>query len=72
MKAILAAIERAGAQGNDRSAVIEQFLGIERRGTVLGDYSIDGNGDTSLRRYGDYRVSDGRLVFDELLRVPTQ
>ncbi|HEV2819922.1 MAG TPA: branched-chain amino acid ABC transporter substrate-binding protein [Solirubrobacteraceae bacterium] len=71
MKAVLAAIERAGLQGNDRSVVIDQFLGLDRRGTVLGDYSIDRNGDTSLRRYGAFRVNDGRLVFDELLQVPT-
>lgn len=71
MNAILAAVERAGPRGNDRSAVTEQFLGLERRDTVLGDYSIDAGGDTSLRRYGAYRVSDGRLVFDELLEVPT-
>lgn len=71
MKAILAAIEQAGPRGNDRSVVAEQFLNLERRDTVLGDYAIDDNGDTSLRRYGAYRVSDGRLVFDELLEVPT-
>lgn len=68
-KAVLAAIERAGQRGNDRSAVIEQFLGLERRETALGDYSINLNGDTSLHRYGAYRVEDERLVFDELLRV---
>ncbi|MDQ3608915.1 MAG: branched-chain amino acid ABC transporter substrate-binding protein [Actinomycetota bacterium] len=71
VKAIMAAVERAGPQGNDRSAVTEQFLGLERRDTVLGDYSIAADGDTSLRRYGAYRVSDGRLVFDELIEVPT-
>lgn len=71
MKAILAAIEQAGPRGNDRSAVTQQFLGLERRDTVLGDYAIDANGDTSLRRYGAYRVSDGRLVFEELLAVGT-
>lgn len=71
MKAILAAIEQAGRRGNDRSAVTERFLGLERRATALGDYAIGSDGDTSLRRYGAYRVSDGRLVFDELLEVPT-
>jgi branched-chain amino acid transport system substrate-binding protein len=70
MKAVLAAIEQAGRRGNDRSAVTEQFLGLERRGTALGDYVMGSDGDTSLRRYGAYRVSDGRLVFDELLEVP--
>jgi branched-chain amino acid transport system substrate-binding protein len=70
MKAVLAAIEQAGPRGNDRSAVTEQFLGLERRGTALGDYVIGSNGDTSLSRYGAYRVSDGRLAFDELIEVP--
>ncbi len=70
MKAVLAAIEQAGPRGNDRSAVTEQFLGLERRGTALGDYVIGSDGDTSLSRYGAYRVSDGRLVFDELIEVP--
>ncbi|MDQ3768400.1 MAG: branched-chain amino acid ABC transporter substrate-binding protein [Actinomycetota bacterium] len=71
MKAVLAAIERAGPRGNDRSAVTERFIGLERRDTVLGDYAFDDNGDTSLRRYGAFRVNDGRLVLDELIEVPT-
>lgn len=70
MKAVLAAIERAGPRGNDRSAVTERLIGLQRRDTVLGDYAFDDNGDTSLRRYGAFRVSDGRLVLDELLEVP--
>lgn len=70
MKAVLAAIEQAGPRGNDRSAVTEQFLGLERRGTALGDYVIGSDGDTSLSRYGAYRVSNGQLAFDELLEVP--
>jgi len=71
MKAVLAAIERAGVRGNDRQAVVDQFLGMERRDTVLGDYSIDLNGDISLTDYGGYRVRGDRLVFDSLLRVAT-
>ncbi|MBW3549196.1 MAG: hypothetical protein KY452_13830, partial [Actinobacteria bacterium] len=59
-----------GPRGNDRSAVTERFIGLQRRDTVLGDYVFDDNGDTSLRRYGAFRVSGGRLVLAELLEVP--
>ncbi len=71
MKAVLAAVERAGLRGNDRQAVVDQFLGIARRGTVLGDYTIDRNGDISTSDYGGYRVRGDRLVFDTLLEVAT-
>jgi branched-chain amino acid transport system substrate-binding protein len=30
---------------------------------VLGTYSIDRDGDTTLRSFGAYGVSDGRLQF---------
>lgn len=71
MKAVLAAVERAGLRGNDRQAVVDQFLGMDRRDTVLGDYSIDRNGDISTTDYGGYRVRGDELVFDSLLRVAT-
>jgi hypothetical protein len=35
---------------------------------VLGRFSIDDNGDTSLNRVTGYRVRDGRLVFTAALR----
>ncbi|HEV2769628.1 MAG TPA: branched-chain amino acid ABC transporter substrate-binding protein [Solirubrobacteraceae bacterium] len=69
MKAVLAAVERAGPRGDDRQAVVDQFLSMDRRGTVLGDYSIDRNGDISTTDYGGYRVRGEELVFDSLLRV---
>jgi branched-chain amino acid transport system substrate-binding protein len=34
---------------------------------VLGTYSIDRNGDTSLTAYGAYRVRLGKLAFDEVV-----
>jgi branched-chain amino acid transport system substrate-binding protein len=38
------------------------------RDSVLGHYSIDDNGDTTLRRYGAYRVTPaGALRFDHVL-----
>jgi hypothetical protein len=30
---------------------------------VLGTYSLDHLGDTTIRRWGVYRIEDGRLTF---------
>ena len=44
---------------------------IKDRDSPLGKYSIDENGDTTLSDYGAYRVENGRLVFDMLLKIDT-
>ena len=67
MKAVLQAIRVSRRRGNDRRRVIDALLGLRRRGTVLGNYSIDRRGDPSLRSFGAYRVRRGELAFDRLL-----
>ena len=52
MKVALLAIQNAGDKGNDRQAVIDAFYKIKDRDSVLGKYSIDENGDTTLSDYG--------------------
>jgi branched-chain amino acid transport system substrate-binding protein len=69
MNAILLAIENAGEKGDDRQAVVDAFFAIENRESVLGDYSIDDNGDTTLKSYGGSRIEDGRFVFDRVIGV---
>lgn len=68
MRLVLDAIARAGARGNNRGAVLGQLLKTRDRTSVLGTYSIDRNGDTTLTDYGAYRIADGRLVFDQVIR----
>jgi branched-chain amino acid transport system substrate-binding protein len=67
--AVLHAIRTAGEQGNDRRAVTKAFFAIRDRESVLGRYSIDPNGDTSLSRYAGNRMSGSRFVLDKLLEV---
>ncbi len=57
------AIKRAGADGDQRGAVTDAVLSTHNRRSVLGTYSIDGNGDTTLARVSGYRISDGLPVF---------
>jgi branched-chain amino acid transport system substrate-binding protein len=71
MKVALLAIQNAGDKGNDRQAVIDAFFKIKDHDSVLGKYSIDENGDTTLSDYGADRVVKGKLVFDKVIKANT-
>ena len=70
MSLTLDAIKRAAAEGKvDKQAVIDQLFATKDRSSVLGSYSIDENGDTTLTDYGSYRIDKGQLVFDETVKA---
>jgi branched-chain amino acid transport system substrate-binding protein len=69
MAVLIDSVARAG-DGIDRTEVIGAFLDTTDRRSVLGTYSIDEVGNTTLDRIAGYRISDGRPVFDEPLRAP--
>jgi branched-chain amino acid transport system substrate-binding protein len=60
---ILDILERA-ADPTDRASVIEAMFATEDRDSILGTYSIDENGDTTLTDYGVFTIEDGVPVFD--------
>jgi branched-chain amino acid transport system substrate-binding protein len=71
MKLMLDTISGLGSQGNSRSAVLHALFATKNRSSVLGTYSIDPNGDTTLKSYGLYKVgSDGNPKFYKVL-TPT-
>ena len=66
MSLMLNAIAQATDHGTDaarRSKVVQAIFATHERRSVLGTYSIEPDGDTTLRRYGIYRVVAGRLTF---------
>jgi branched-chain amino acid transport system substrate-binding protein len=70
MTLMLDAISRATHGGKttvQRSKVVAAIFGTHNRRSVLGTYSIDSNGDTTLARYGSYRVVDGRVAFFKVI-----
>jgi branched-chain amino acid transport system substrate-binding protein len=71
MKLMLDTIAGLGSKGNDKSAVLHALFATKDRNSVLGTYSIDTNGDTTLKSYGLYKVgSDGNPKFYKVL-TPT-
>jgi branched-chain amino acid transport system substrate-binding protein len=71
MKLILDSITAAGDNGDDRAAVVDQVFATKDRDSVLGTYSIDENGDTTLTTYGIYRIENNATVFDRTIEPPT-
>jgi branched-chain amino acid transport system substrate-binding protein len=63
MTVVLDAIRSSGARGDDRQTVIDRVLATRNRNSVLGRYSIEPDGETTLSQYGVDRVSSGRPVF---------
>ena len=70
MALVLDAIERAGDQAEDRSAVLDELLATGDRESVLGRYSITPLGNTTLESVAGYRIRAGRAVFDRPLTSP--
>ena len=69
MQAVLRAIGAAGANADNRGEVVSKFLAQRNVSSVLGTYSIDKSGDTSLAPYVFSRVKRGQLVVYKGLTV---
>ena len=70
MSLVLAAIRASGAHGNDRQVVTAHLLATRDRDSVLGRYSLQPDGETTLARYALDRVIDGRQVFVRAVTAP--
>jgi len=65
MALALDVLKRAGDEANDRDKVIEELFNTKDRDSVLGTYSIDENGDTTLTDYGLYLIRDGEPTYSK-------
>ena len=59
----IASATQDGRQPALRSRVVAALFHTRNRQSVLGTYSIDSAGDTTLREYGVWRIVNGRLSF---------
>jgi branched-chain amino acid transport system substrate-binding protein len=69
MSAVLSVLKKAGASATDRATVVQDFFAIKNRDSVLGTYSINANGDTSLAPFVFSRPVNGKLVPFQSLQV---
>lgn len=71
MALMLDVISRATHKGTEeavRTKVLSALFATHDRRSVLGTYSIDSNGDTTLNEYGVWRIVDGQLTFWKAVR----
>ena len=61
---LLDAIARSGG---DRSRVTEAVMSADVPDGLVGDFSIDRNGDTTLNAMGMYRIRAGRIRFETVV-----
>jgi branched-chain amino acid transport system substrate-binding protein len=69
MRLALDAIERS--ETGEKADIVRALFESKDRQSVLGTYSIDENGDTSLTDYGVYTIDGGELRFDETIKAAT-
>jgi branched-chain amino acid transport system substrate-binding protein len=69
MQALIHVLDAAGTSAGNHTTVVKDFFAIKNRSSVLGTYSIDKNGDTSLTDYGIYKISSGKLTFDKVIKA---
>jgi branched-chain amino acid transport system substrate-binding protein len=67
MRLALDAIERSGT--GKKEDVLKALFETKDRSSVLGTYSLDENGDTSLTDYGIYSIDGGELKFDKTIKA---
>ena len=69
LDAIERASDEAGGDVPDREAVVEQIFATEDYEGVLGTWSFDEDGDTTLTELSILRVEDGEFQLDNVLDV---
>ena len=67
MRLALDAIERSAT--GEKEDIIKPASRPRIALSVLGTYSIDENGDTTLTDYGVYTVIDGEPLFDSTIKA---
>jgi branched-chain amino acid transport system substrate-binding protein len=67
MNLALDAIKRS--KTGQKADVLKALFATKDRQSVLGTYSIDQNGDTTLTSYGAYKVKNGALTFDQTIKA---
>jgi branched-chain amino acid transport system substrate-binding protein len=69
MRLALDAIQRSGT--GKKEDIVKALFDTKDRQSVLGTYSIDKNGDTTLTDYGVYSIANGTLKFDSTIKAQT-
>jgi branched-chain amino acid transport system substrate-binding protein len=68
-EAMSLALSAIGKSDGTKDGVLKQLFATKNRQSVLGTYSIDKNGDTTLTDYGVYEIKNGDLTFEKTIKA---
>ena len=72
-EAMRLALDAIAASDGTKESVVEALFNTKDRESVLGKYSIDDNGDTTLTTYGVYTIDQqGELVFNKSVEAKAE
>jgi branched-chain amino acid transport system substrate-binding protein len=60
-------LDAIASSGGNRARVAETVMTARVRNGLIGDFSIDRNGDTTLNAMGIYRIRAGRIRFETVI-----
>jgi branched-chain amino acid transport system substrate-binding protein len=63
------ALDAIKRSDGSKESITKALFDTKDRESVLGTYSIDENGDTTLTDYGVYGIKDGELTFDQTIKA---
>jgi branched-chain amino acid transport system substrate-binding protein len=63
------ALDAISRSDGSKESIIQALFDTKDRESVLGTYSIDENGDTTLTDYGVYTIDGGELKFDSTIKA---
>jgi len=69
MNLVMDAIKRSST--GEKPDIVKALFSTKDRKSVLGTYSIDANGDTSLTDYGAYNIANNALKFRQTIKAKT-
>jgi branched-chain amino acid transport system substrate-binding protein len=72
MQLLLDSVKRASSNGTkdvSRADVVSAMFQTKNRKSILGTYSLDAEGDSSIADYGLYKIVGGKLTFDKVVKT---
>jgi branched-chain amino acid transport system substrate-binding protein len=69
MNLVLDSIKRSNT--GEKADIVKALFSTKDKSSVLGTYSIDSNGDTSLTDYGAYNIANNALKFRQTIKAKT-
>jgi hypothetical protein len=64
MRRVIQDARAAGERADERAAIIRAIFAAPEENTIVGRYRFERNGESTLTRFGAYRIKHGRRSYE--------